>query len=950
MQVVQPSTHGHTGGFSIAAPDESFHDMDNNLEIREIEKVNNQRTFKQFVVVLCILGLSLAFFSGANHPKPARAQASGGMLWQDVPLPVTALKQRADLPRVYRSVQLNLAALDKALANAPSERQTMAGNRLELSLPLPEGGFQLFQVEEYSMMEPGLADKHPELRTYLGRGIDDPFSTIRLTDTPFGLSGMILQNDRTVFIEPAAAGDTIHYIVYDKQDAASQPWSEGEIIQDLPSAPSRPEVSPWGDKLHQYRFAVAATSDYAALFGGDLDLTRASIVGNLNFVNGILEREVSVRLVLVANNDNVIYTSPVGDPYAGLSGSALFDPNQTNLDTVIGNANYDIGSVLDQGTGGEAGGSACDSPSKGRQFSGMFSAGASTSGAFATSIWLHEISHQFTALHSFNADGPGSCTQRHASQAYEPGSGSTIMSYASVCGTQNLQNRQDDYFQAISFDAMTTHINNNLSCGTHTSNGNTPPVVNAGPNYTIPANTSFLLRGSATDANSDPLLYTWEQFDLATAAWTAYTTLPNTDTGAGPLFRSYAPTPANYRYLPALDLALTRLSASGEALPTTSRSMQFRLTARDGKGGVNNGATTITVANTAGPFAITSPTGSFTWSPNSAQTVTWNVASTDQAPVSCPNVNILLTSADGGTVLATLASGVPNNGSAAVTVPNIMALKARLQVKCANNIFLAVTQPSYVCSSLDLNETWEGGQGGWTTTQDDPLDPGWLLKTDGSATNPRSLSGGNYWWASDGANWADIYLVSPVKTAGGGNLTLDFYHWYKMAYAGATYYHGGVVEISVNSGAWTYVPAANFITNGYDHTVNSGTLLGIQAFAGISPRSGTGQAPFYRPDPYFIESRVDLSSFVNSGDTYQIRFRSGHTPNGEPAPPNNAPTLDGWVIDDVAVCSGSESVPTAVTLQGVAAHTVSSLGYLAVIPLALGVAALVLVRRKRATW
>ena len=88
---------------------------------------------------------------------------------------------------------------------------------------------------------------------------------------------------------------------------------------------------------------------------------------------------------------------------------------------------------------------------------------------------------------------------------------------------------------------------------------------------------------------------------------------------------------------------------------------------------------------------------------------------------------------------------------------------------------------------------------------------------------------------------------------------------------------------------------------------------------------------------------MDLSSFVNSGDTYQIRFRSGHTPN-------NAPILDGWVIDDVAVCSGSESVPTAVTLQGVAAHTVSSLGYLAVIPLALGVAALVLVRRKRATW
>ncbi|MBK8129059.1 MAG: hypothetical protein IPK53_09010 [bacterium] len=90
----------------------------------------------------------------------------------------------------------------------------------------------------------------------------------------------------------------------------------------------------------------------------------------MNFVNGILEREVSVRLVLVANNDNVIYTSRLATPTPGLAVPLCLIRTMTNLDTVIGNANYDIGSVLDQGTGGEAGGSACDSPSKGRQFSG----------------------------------------------------------------------------------------------------------------------------------------------------------------------------------------------------------------------------------------------------------------------------------------------------------------------------------------------------------------------------------------------------------------------------------------------------------------------------------------------------------------------------------------------------------------------------------------------------
>ena len=76
-------------------------------------------------------------------------------------------------------------------------------------------------------------------------------------------------------------------------------------------------------------------------------------------------------------------------------------------------------------------------------------------------------------------------------------------------------------------------------------------------------------------------------------------------------------------------------------------SLHFRLTARDGRGGVNSGATTLLLATGAGPFLVTSPNTAVTLDGGIAQTMTWDVANTDAAPVSTANVRISL-SIDGG--------------------------------------------------------------------------------------------------------------------------------------------------------------------------------------------------------------------------------------------------------------------------------------------------------------
>ena len=102
---------------------------------------------------------------------------------------------------------------------------------------------------------------------------------------------------------------------------------------------------------------------------------------------------------------------------------------------------------------------------------------------------------------------------------------------------------------------------------------------------------------------------------------------------------------------------------------------------------------TFNAAN--GPFSVTSQaTDGISYTQNTTQTVTWNVAGTTVTPFNSPNVNILLSTDGGLTYPTVLAANTPNDGNQVVTIPNVAAPYCRIMVESVGNIFYALnTKP-----------------------------------------------------------------------------------------------------------------------------------------------------------------------------------------------------------------------------------------------------------------
>jgi len=595
--------------------------------------------------------------------------------------------------------RLDAAALDTLLSAAPLEGTKDAFRaEVALELPLPDGSVQRFRIEESPVMEPLLAAKFPEIRTYRGQGLTDPTATVRLMRTPAHFEAQILRLDGIVRItetsEPGVyQSEAWHGATFGCGTRADRHTPLGRV--------TAPAVS--GAALRKYRLAVASTADFTTLSGGTKQTAMTAIAGYVNRLNAVYERDLTVHFELVANNDQLVFlTKP--DGYDDTNADQMLEFNQTKVDAVIGTANYDAGMVFARSQPGSGNGvaqlqSICDPASKAKNSQRI----PSTDGAW-DSVAFHETAHQFGASHTYNSTKGPCAAQREASSAWEPGGGTTLMSYATVC--DNLQDNEDKYFHGGSLEQMNAFIATATCTGT-TVSGNTPPVVTIpnGP-FTVPKGTPFALTASATSANQG-LTYCWEGLDVGTAS----ESLPDLDDGSRPLFRSFLPTTSPTRTFPRMTDVLSGIATKGESLPTTNRTMKFRVTVRDNKAGggaVNEANTTVTVAAAAGPFTVTAPAAGATLPPGSAQTVIWTVAGTDAAPLSIANVKISLSS-DGGTTFPTvLAESVPNNGSHGVTLPNANNLAARIKVEPVSGIFFAVSPGFFVrptCGTLSIAPT-----------------------------------------------------------------------------------------------------------------------------------------------------------------------------------------------------------------------------------------------------
>jgi len=863
-----------------------------------------------FLLLLLILNLpadSLAAVpadSGTPGEPTAASppQQNPGGIWQDVnELGIQSQGQRDIIPDKYRTVAADIAALDNLLAQAPMEGQASGqSGPTVLALPMPDGTFQQFRIEEYPMLVP----PHPDIKTYKAYGLDDPTAVGNLDRTPAGFHGMIIAASGTIFIDPYSRGDVTHYLSYYRRDYgnfwgktfnAEEPiiipggWQGGQHEHDVSIAAST------GPTRREYRLAAAATVEFTAFHSnaGDNEATKKqkafnAITTTVNRVNSVYERDFAVRLNLINSQASIYASEP--DPYTNGSGATMLGENQSELDAKFGNANYDIGHVFSTGGGGIAGlGVVCASGNKAR---GVTGSSNPVGDPFDIDFVAHEMGHQFGANHTYNADNAGSCTTGVSTTAYEPGGGTTIMAYAGICSNQNVQSNSDDHFHGGSFDEIVDFITDaggGDSCAQKVNTGNAAPTVEAGASYTIPQNTPFVLTGSATDSGT--LLYAWEQFELGTvwdASQPGKNVLPNTDADAArPIFRSYSPVTVTHRNFPTMTNILDKsYKNTGESLPTRARTIPFRLTVRDGQGGVAFDSTNVTVSTGSGPFRVTAPSSGSVWDPGSQQTVTWNVASTTAAPVSCANVDILLSTDGGQTFATTVLANTPNDGSQTVTIPNAVAINAVLKVQCANNIFFDASSVA-VCTSL-FNDNHEGTNN-WSTNNGAGSNS-WTRQSNGA----NAFSGSNYWFVDNNSGTdTDSRLESPTINVTAGDLFLRVFHKYNLEQQNSTdAFDGGQLEISVNGGAFSYIDQTKFTQNGYTHTAENSTpfINGNKVFSGNS--NG------------YIESIVDLNSLVSQEQNFKIRFREvNDQTNG----------VDGWYVDDVLACSTTQ--PNVVNLS-----------------------------------
>lgn len=680
-----------------------------------------------------------AFFSSAG---PLCAQLKNSALWQEVSeaqaaaSPGTAQRataRREIIPQKYRSLALQKTAMRLLLNRAPRESAgTMAKDGVEISLPLPEGGFGRFRIMESPIMEDGLAAKYPEIKTYVAQGIDDPSASGRIDMTPRGLRAMVSSDKGSFFVDPYWSNSDEVSIVYYKRDHVDLQKMKnfacgvaGREASALNTA-SRPAAArPTGTNLRTYRLALATTGEYSvAVAGGSPSKANVLIamVTSVNRVNVVYEREFAIRMTLVANTDLLIYLNSSTDPYTNNNGSTMLVQNQTTIDSIIGDANYDIGHVFSTGGGGVAYlGSVCQSGSKAGGVTGSTNP---VGDSFDIDYVAHEMGHQFGGDHTFNGTSAavGSGT-RNSATAYEPGSGSTIMAYAGICPPQDLQAHSDDYFHTVSYDQIDAYTSSGTGSAAFsvTATGNTPPVITALPgSYNIPRQTPFALTAQATDANGDSLTYCWEEFDRGGVQ----DPLLQVDNGASPIFRSYDPVTSPTRTFPSLTYILNNANnppvtygsgyVTGEFLPSTTRTMTFRVSVRDnraGGGGQNYASTQVVSNSTSGPFLISNFNSSSTIAAGTPQTLTWSVANTTAAPVNCANVKISYSTDGGNTFPVVLAASVANTGTASVTIPNSLSnatTTGRLKVEAVGNIFFDINNANLTITAANVAPTVTG--------------------------------------------------------------------------------------------------------------------------------------------------------------------------------------------------------------------------------------------------
>lgn len=605
------------------------------------------------------------------------------------------------LPEEYLAYTLSFDELKTKLANSPNEadsKKGIAGTIIEL--PMPDGTFETFEMYDSPVFAPKLAAKYPTIKSFKGKSINTPGMNVRFDTGPYGFHAAIHSISGVFYIDPYSRGNVDEYLTYNVKDQVSQIDIPGPIcgtidnLKDLEAENySKPRNSVPVD-LHVYRFALACTGEWGAI-RGTVEQALADMNTGVNRINQIYENELAIRLVLIDNNDLLLNFDSQTDPYLLVAeGSDMLNANTAIVNLRVGIENYDIGHVYHTNcdVGGVAAlGSMCNNAIKAAAVTCHYNNSLNYMAAAVTS---HEIGHQMTAQHTFNNcngnESPGN--------AFEPGSGSTIMSYGGLCGPAlNVVNGSDYYYHVSSLMQIYQHTRGGLAgdgCAEVVETSNLEPTANIlhENGFYIPEDTYFYLEGEGIDENEeDQLTYSWEQMNRGP------TSILGSPQGDAPHFRSLPPNPSPIRFFPSTDNIISGNFDKTEVSFKGDRTVNFTFTVRDNNAEAGTAVwqnLEFNVVDTPVKFGVTSQNASETYAVGEEIDITWNVAGTDLPPVNSERVDILLFTENFNnfslTEATVLAKGVFNSGSCKVILPNEITNKGRIIVKASESIFFSI--------------------------------------------------------------------------------------------------------------------------------------------------------------------------------------------------------------------------------------------------------------------
>lgn len=630
-----------------------------------------------------------------------------------------------DYSENQKLLQFNAVQFKQSIAGVAQRESGQAGVVIEL--PNINGELEQFAIWESSNFEPELQAQYPDIRAFVGKGITDPTAQLNLSFSPIGIQTMVSRPDSgSEFIE-AYTKDKSVYVIFDSKTRIDSEFPFNCTTNDVALNQDLDTTITGRSNVQIYktmRLALSCTGEYTTYFGGTVAGALAGMNATMTRVNAVMEKDLAVKLLLIANTTSVIYLDAATDPYSDAAAGSAGAWNaevMNELHGTLGDGAFDIGHLFGAaGGGGNAGcigcvctntlatGGSANNSYKGSAFTSPYDA-IPAGDNFDIDYVVHEIGHQLGANHTFSYGGIN--LNENSSVNVEPGSGSSIMGYAGVASPAscNVQAHSDAYFNYKSVLQIQTNMTSR-ACAISYNSSSTPaytnikPTVSAGGDYTIPYGTAYKLTGTASDTAGEVLTYCWEQNDDAVSIGSTQS-MPSATKTDGPNFRSFSPTTSPIRYMPKFsDVLNGLLTTTWETVSTVARNLNFALTVRDNVlagGQTNTDAMLVTVSTTSGPFKVTSQSSSVNWTAGNTETITWDVANTT-ALAGSANVNIKL-STDGGATFSDLLTNTPNDGSENITVPSVSSLNCRILVEPTGNIYYAVNSKAFTIGATCNN-------------------------------------------------------------------------------------------------------------------------------------------------------------------------------------------------------------------------------------------------------